>query len=284
MYKTNNNKLPSVLITGCSSGLGHALALRFIKSGYPTYASARRLESIGDLADAGCVTLQLDVTDIDSIQKAVKTVEDIHGHVGILINNAAIGIMTPMETIPLEQVRRQYETNVFGLLAITQTVIPAMRNAGQGRIVNCGSSGGEFTTPGGGVYQATKYALDSMNDAMRMELKSFGIDVVLIEPGAISSNFGKNGAVLGKDEGAYIQLMRGIDVISSKALQADAIGTWSPDEVAQVVHKAATIKKPNARYRPGIVAKLLIYMKILLPISIWDSMYISSLNKAGQEQ
>ena len=154
-----NGILPSVLITGCSSGAGHAAALQFVKAGYPTFATARHLESIEDLKTAGCETLELDVTKQDTIDKAVKNIEEKHGSVGILVNNAAIGIMTPMETISIDEVRRQYETNIFGLLAVTQTVLSAMRLAGKGRIVNMGSSGGEFTTPGGGIYQATKYAL-----------------------------------------------------------------------------------------------------------------------------
>ena len=185
------------MITGCSSGLGKATAIRFTAAGYPTFATARRLESIEELKEVGCQTLRLDVTKAETIHQAVKIIEEKHGSVGILINNAAIGIMTPMETISIDEVRRQYETNVFGLLAVTQSVLPAMRKAGKGRIVHIGSSGGEFTTPGGGVYQATKYALCSMNEAMRAELKPFGIDVTMLQPGAISSKFAANGAVLG---------------------------------------------------------------------------------------
>ena len=178
---STNKNLPAVLITGCSSGHGEALAKLFIKNGYPTYASARKLESIEGLKKSGCETLQIDVTDYVTIHKAVKTIENTHGSVGILVNNAAIGIMSAMETIPLEEVKKQYETNVFGLLAITQSVLPAMRKVGKGRIINIGSSGGEFTTPGGGIYQATKYALTSMNDAMRAELEPFGIYVSMIQ-------------------------------------------------------------------------------------------------------
>jgi len=223
---STNKNLPAVLITGCSSGHGEALAKLFIKNGYPTYASARKLESIEELKKLGCETLQIDVTDYDTIHKAVETIEKKHGSVGILVNNAAIGIMTPMETIPMDEVKRQYETNVFGLLAITQAVLPAMRKAGKGRIVNIGSSGGEFTTPTGGVYQATKYALTSMNDAMRAELEPFGIYVTMIQPGAIASKFGQNGAVLGhKEEGPYQELMLGVEKITSAALVKGAPGT-----------------------------------------------------------
>lgn len=282
MSKQNTN-LPAVLITGCSSGAGHAAALKYLKEGYPTFATARRLESINDLKEAGCKTLRLDVTDSISIKEAVKAIEKEFGFVGILVNNAAIGIMTPMETITIDEVRRQYETNIFGLLEVTQAVIPAMRKAGKGRIVNMGSSGGEFTTPGGGVYQGTKYALCSMNEAMRMELKPFGIDITMIQPGAIASNFAVNGAVLGMEEGPYQILMKGIYNVSNAAVKQGAPGTWSPAQIAEVIYKAGTKRKPRARYRPGIVAKSLIYMKLWLPYRVWDKMFMKNLMKQGEK-
>ena len=154
--------MPAVLITECSSCLGNALARKFVKAGYPTYASARRLESMEDLKIEGCYTLRVDVTDHSTIKEAVQIIEKEHQSVGILVNNAAIGIMTPIETISIDEVRKQYETNVFGLLAMSQAVLPAMRKAHKGRIVNIGSSGGEFTTPGGGVCQTTKYTFMHM--------------------------------------------------------------------------------------------------------------------------
>lgn len=281
---STNKNLPAVLITGCSSGHGEALAKLFIKNGYPTYASARKLESIEELKKLGCETLQIDVTDYETIHKAVETIEKKHGSVGILVNNAAIGIMTPMETIPMDEVKRQYETNVFGLLAITQAVLPAMRKAGKGRIVNIGSSGGEFTTPTGGVYQATKYALTSMNDAMRAELEPFGIYVTMVQPGAIASKFGQNGAVLGhKEEGPYQELMLGVEKITSAALVKGAPGTWTPEQVAKVSFKAATTRKPWARYRPGFVAKALIYTRLWMPYRMWDKMYMSMMLKQGKK-
>jgi short-subunit dehydrogenase len=281
---STNKNLPAVLITGCSSGHGEALAKLFIKNGYPTYASARKLESIEGLKKSGCETLQIDVTDYVTIHKAVKTIENTHGSVGILVNNAAIGIMSAMETIPLEEVKKQYETNVFGLLAITQSVLPAMRKVGKGRIINIGSSGGEFTTPGGGIYQATKYALTSMNDAMRAELEPFGIYVSMIQPGAIASKFAQNGEVLGyKEEGPYQELMLGINKITSAAIKKGAPGTWTPEQVAKVSFKAATKRKPKARYRPGFVAKALIYTRLWIPYRMWDKMFMNSLTKEGKK-
>ncbi len=279
-----NKKLPAVLITGCSSGHGEALAKLFIKAGYPTYASARRLESIEGLKQMGAQTLRIDVTDYSTIKIAVETIEKEHDSVGVLVNNAAIGIMSPMEIIPIEEVKRQYETNVFGLLAMTQAVLPAMRKARKGRIVNIGSSGGEFTTPSGGVYQATKYALTSMNDAMRAELEPFGIYVTMIQPGAIASKFGQNGKVLGyQDEGPYQELMLGVKKVTSVALVEGTPGTWTPERVAKVTFKAATKRKPRARYRPGFVAKALIYTRLLMPYRMWDKMYMNWMIKEGKK-
>jgi len=279
-----NKNLPAVLITGCSSGHGEALAKLFIKAGYPTYASARKLETIEELKKMGATTLQIDVTDYSTIYKAVETIENKHGSIGILVNNAAIGIMTPLEIIPMEEVKKQYETNVFGLLAITQAVLPAMRKTGKGRIVNIGSSGGEFTTPTGGVYQATKYALTSMNDALRAELQPFGIDVTMIQPGAIASKFGQNGKVLGyEEEGPYQELMLGVKKITTAALVKGAPGTWTPEQVAKVSFKAATKRKPKARYRPGFVAKALIYTRLWMPYRMWDKMYMGLMTKEGKK-
>lgn len=282
MSRTNSKK-PAVLITGCSSGLGHALAVRFVRAGYPTYATARRPEAISDLEDLGCIPLALDVTDRASVEAAVRRTERDQGAVGILINNAAIGLMTPLETVPMETVRQQYETNVFGLLRVCQAVLPAMRKAGAGRIVNIGSSGGEWTTPAGGVYQATKYAVDSMSDALRMETRAFGIEVVLIEPGAISSDFAKNGAVLGAEGGPYALLMRGVDKLTSRAIEPGAPGTWSPAEVAEHVFRASTTPRPRSRYRIGFVSKAVIKMREWLPDRIWDWLFLSSLYRMGQK-
>lgn len=282
MVSSVTQEKPSVLITGCSSGLGRALALRFVRAGYPTYATARSRESIDALAEAGCVTLALDVTDAASISTAVARVEADHGSVGILVNNAAIGMMAPLELVPLDTVRKQYETNVFGLLACCQHVLPSMRRAEKGRIVNIGSSGGEWTTPGGGVYQATKYAVDSMSDALRMEAKAFGIDVVLIEPGAISSKFASNGTVLHDDGGPYMDLMRGIDKLTSQAIQPGAPGTWTPEQVAERVFQASVTARPRTRYRVGIVSKVMIKLREWLPDRAWDSLFLWWLNRMGQ--
>ena len=249
---------------------------------YQGDAFGKRLAPLAETVGSDFM-VDVDVTDDASIKAAIATVERAHGSVGILINNAGVGLMTPMEIVPIEDVRKQYETNVFGLLAVTQPAIAAMRQVGRGRIVNIGSSGGEFTTPTGGVYQASKAAVNSMTDAMRMELKPFGIDVVLIEPGAIASKFGKNGNVIMDENGPYAQLMRGVDKITTQALEPDAPGTWTPEKVAKAVFHASTTRSPKTRYRPGFVAKLLIHLRAWLPDRMWDYMFMSQLTKAGKK-
>jgi NADP-dependent 3-hydroxy acid dehydrogenase YdfG len=158
----------AVLITGCSSGIGHETARHLAGLGrYTVYATARRPETLTDLESAGCRTIALDVTDEDSMQTAVSTVEEAEGRVWALVNNAGYSQSGALESLPLESLRAQFETNVFGLMRMCQLVLPGMRAAGDGRIVNIGSMGGKLTFPGGGAYHATKYAVEAISDAMR---------------------------------------------------------------------------------------------------------------------
>src|SRR5919202_21025 len=173
----------AVLITGCSTGIGRATAERLAASGHTVYATARRPESIADLEAKGCKTLALDVTDEDSMTAAVAAVEQAEGAVGALVNNAGYSQSGAIEDVSMESVRRQFDTNVFGLIRMCQLVLPGMRRQGSGRIVNISSMGGKLTFPGGGFYHATKHAVEAISDAMRFEVGGFGVDVVLIEPG-----------------------------------------------------------------------------------------------------
>ena len=184
----------NVLITGCSSGIGHETALHLHKEGWTVYATARRPESISDLAEAGCKTLALDVTDEASMQAAVAAVEEAEGSVGALVNNAGYSQSGATESVAMDSVRRQFETNVFGLIRMCQLVLPSMRRAGAGRIVNISSMGGRVTFPGGGIYHATKHAVEAISDALRFEVRGFGVHVICIEPGLITTEFG-NAAV-----------------------------------------------------------------------------------------
>src|SRR5215212_1204853 len=178
-----------VLVTGCSSGIGRATAIRLATRGHTVYASARRPESIADLGQHGCRLLALDLADETSREQAVRAVEAEHGAVGALVNNAGYSQSGAIETVPLDEVRRQFETNVFGLVRLCQLVLPGMRAQHHGRIVNVSSMGANFTFPGGGFYHSTKYAVEAISDALRFEVKGFGIDVVIVQPGIIRTGF-----------------------------------------------------------------------------------------------
>src|SRR3954463_15556568 len=179
----------AVLITGCSTGIGRATAERLAKKGLTVYATARKLDSIADLAEAGCRTLALDVTDEESMRTAIAAVQSEAGTIGALVNNAGYSQSGAIETVPLDLVRTQFETNVFGLIRMSQLVLPGMRRAHSGRIVNISSMGGKLTFPGGGVYHGTKHAVEAISDALRFEVRGFGIGVSIVEPGLIKTEF-----------------------------------------------------------------------------------------------
>lgn len=179
----------ATLITGCSSGIGRATAVQLAAAGFPVYATARRPDSIADLAEHGCQLLQLDVTDESSMRKAVEFIEAEHGSVGVLVNNAGYGLEGPIEELSVDEMRLEFETNLFGPTRLSQLVLPAMRSQGWGKIINLSSVAGLITLPGGGAYHASKHALEALSDALRFELKGFGIDVIVVEPGAIRTRW-----------------------------------------------------------------------------------------------
>ncbi len=182
----------TVLITGCSTGIGRALAQAFNKKGDTVIATARRLESLDELKAQGCETESLDVTNADSIDQLVKHIEARHGHIDILINNAGIATMGPMAEIPADKLRQQFETNVIAPTVMVQQCLPLLRQSQQAMIINIGSISGVLTTPFAGPYCASKAAIHSISEAMRLELAPFGIRVVTVQPGGIQSNFGEN--------------------------------------------------------------------------------------------
>src|SRR5204863_826922 len=189
-----DRKSEAVLITGCSSGIGRATAGYLAQRGYTVYATARKLDAIRDLEARGCRLLALDVTDDDSMTAAVEAVEREQGAVGVLVNNAGYSQSGAVETVPMDAVRKQFETNVFGLVRMCQLVLPGMRAQHWGRIINISSMGGKVVFPGGGFYHGTKFAVEAISDALRYEVKGFGIDVVIVEPGLIITEFGSTAA------------------------------------------------------------------------------------------
>lgn len=262
-----------VLITGCSSGIGAETAGHLAERGFTVYATARRIETLEPLKAKGCRTLALDVTDEESMRAAVAAVEDEHGAVGALVNNAGYSQSGALETIPLDDIRRQFETNVFGLIRMCQLVLPGMRAAGGGRIVNIGSMGGRLTFPGGGVYHATKYSLEALSDALRFEVQGFGVRVVLIEPGLIVTDFAKTAiaSVEGIDDGPYATFNRVVAQRTESAYTGPLVKLGGgPDAVAKVIRQALESRRPRTRYRVTASAKLSIAQRRLTPDRVWD--------------
>ena len=266
----------AVLITGCSTGIGRATAVRLAKSGWRVYATARRLESIADLAAAGCETLRLDVCDEASMRAAVKHVEERCGAVGVLINNAGYGSEGPTEEVAMDEVRLQFETNVFGLLRLTQLCAPGMRRQGWGRIVNVGSVGGSLVLPGGGIYHATKYALEALSDALRFEMRGFGIDVVLVKPGPIKTAFGDTALAKVEATAGAPSPYDPFRAVLKKQIRAAYEGPMGalaaePDAVAQVIEKAIGARRPRTRYTVTLAARVLMATRRRLSDRAFDA-------------
>ena len=265
----------AVLITGCSTGIGRATALHLAKSGYTVFATARRVEAIADLAGQGCTVLPLDVCDEASMRAAVAQVESAAGAVGVLVNNAGYGSEGPVEEVPMEEVRRQFETNVFGLLRLTQLCLPGMRRQRWGKVVNLSSMGGRMTLPGGGVYHATKYAVEALSDAMRFEVGGFGVDVVVVEPGAIRTEFG-NTAIARVDalggSGDYAAFRDALKTNIRDAYEGRmAALAAGPEAVAVVIARAVEARRPRTRYVITAGARLLLGLRRWLPDRAFDA-------------
>jgi NAD(P)-dependent dehydrogenase (short-subunit alcohol dehydrogenase family) len=271
----------AVLITGCSSGIGEATARRLAKAGWPVYATARRLESIERLAAAGCKLLQLDVTDEDSMRSAVDEVEREHGALGVLVNNAGYSQSGAIETVSHDEVQRQFQTNVFGVISMCQLVLPGMRSQHCGRIVNVSSMGANFTFPGGGLYHASKYALEAISDALRFEVHGFGIDVIVLQPGLILTRFGQAASASidalppnGDGAGPYGAFNETVAKASREAYENPLFARLGgpPEVVAKTIERAIGARRPRPRYRITPSAHVLIAQRKLVSDRMWDRM------------
>jgi NAD(P)-dependent dehydrogenase (short-subunit alcohol dehydrogenase family) len=268
-------KSKPVLITGCSTGIGRATAERLADAGWKVFATARREESIEDLAGRGCETLALDVTDETSMVNGVREVEArAGGAVGALVNNAGYSQSGAVETVPMESVRRQFETNVFGLMRMCQLVLPGMREAGEGRIVNLSSMGGKLVFPGGGAYHATKHAVEALSDALRFEVKPFGIEVVVIEPGLIRTQFGE-AAVGSMDtvarDGPYGRFNDTVARVTAQAYEGPMARLGAgPEAVAAKIERAISARRPATRYKVTASARLIMGMRRGMTDRMWD--------------
>jgi NAD(P)-dependent dehydrogenase (short-subunit alcohol dehydrogenase family) len=265
----------AVLITGCSSGIGRATAERLARRGWPVYATARDVEAIAPLQESGCRLLPLDVTDEDSMRGAVEEVERIEGAVGILINNAGYSQSGAVERVSMQKVRRQFETNVFGLVRMCQLVLPGMRGQGFGRIVNLSSMGGRLTFPGGGFYHASKYAVEAISDALRFEVRGFGVEVVVVEPGLIRTGFAETAVgSMGEGVGPYAGFEAGVARATRENYERGPLAALGggPEAVAGVIERAISAGRPRARYTVTPSARFLISARRLLPDRAWDGL------------
>jgi NAD(P)-dependent dehydrogenase (short-subunit alcohol dehydrogenase family) len=274
----------AVLITGCSTGIGRATAERLARSGHTVYATARREDAVAGLRDAGCRTLALDVTDEGSMQAAVDRVVSEEGAVGVLVNNAGYSQSGAVETVPMDAIRRQFETNVFGLIRMSQLVLPRMRDQGWGRIVNISSMGANFTFPGGGVYHATKYAIEAISDALRFEVKGFGVDVVVVQPGLIRSGFSATAAAeLRAGDGPYAAFHADVARATRDVYEKGPLARFAgePDDVAKAIEAAITRGTPRVRVRVTPSAHILIGQRRLMPDRAWDRFLATQFVRPG---
>ncbi|GAB4243112.1 MAG: oxidoreductase [Ekhidna sp.] len=268
-----------ILITGASSGMGKEAALTLIKEGHIVYGAARRIVQMKALEDAGGHALKLDVTDENQIIDGVRKVIEEQGRIDVLWNNAGYGLYGAVEDIPIEQARRQFEVNLFGLARMTQEVLPHMRMQQSGTIINTSSMGGKMYTPLGAWYHGTKHALEGWSDCLRLELKQFNIHVVVLEPGIIATEFGDvvYGPLLkNSGEGAYRQMAR--QVAQGTKDFYDKPNAASPSSViSRTVSKIVNSKKPKTRYVKGKMAKPLMWIRKYMGDRIFDMTVMSQL-------
>ncbi len=284
----------AVLITGCSSGIGQATAKHLNARGWTVYATARRREALADLQEAGCQTLALDVTDEDSMHRAVSQVEEREGAVGVLVNKAGYSQSGAIETVSMDAVRAQFETNVFGLVRMCQLVLPAMRAQRAGRIVNLSSMGGRLTFPGGGFYHATKHAVEAISDALRFEVRGFGVHVIVMEPGLIRTQFGASAVQsLTPATGAahdpsdpYGEFNAAVGSATLQAYEKGPIARLAgpPEAVAHKIEKAISADRPRARYTVTPSAKVMLGLHALLPDRGWDTFVGSQFPSPGNSR
>jgi short-subunit dehydrogenase len=265
-----------VLITGASSGIGKATAKLLIDTGYTVYAAARRTERMNDLKELGAKVLHMDVTDGVLMENAVKEIVANENRIDILINNAGFGLLGAIEDVSIDAAKHQMEVNLFGLARLTQLVLPYMRVQEFGKIVNVTSTSGKMAAPLSGWYSASKFAVEGLSDSLRMEVKQFGIDVIVIEPGGVKSEWNaistqsiKPGAV-GK---AYENMAQKIIELAEKFDRKNA----DPKVIAELILKSITAQQPKTRYHAGYMAGIILFLKKVLTDRQFDKLALSQL-------
>lgn len=263
-----------VFITGASSGMGKVTARVLAQEGYIVYAAARRTEKMDDLRAAGVIPIQMDVTDETSMVNGVQYIINAQGKIDVLINNAGFGSYGAVEDVAMNDARYQLEVNVFGAARLAQLVLPYMRQQRQGRIINISSIGGKFAMPLGGWYHASKFALEALSDSMRNEVKQFGIDVVVIEPGGVQSEWGGIAVDhLKKVSGGtvYRPLVDGFMKLAAGAENKGA----DPMVIVKLIRQAIEAKKPKTRYSGGYMAGVILFMRKIFSDKMLDSILMS---------
>lgn len=266
----------TVLITGCSTGIGRVAALEFLGRGWTVIATARRIDTLSDLKDKGCHVFALDVTDETSMVETLVEVRDHIGSIDVLINNAGYGMYGPVEQLTTAHIVRQFETNVFGVVRLSQLVLPMMRTQRFGRIINVSSIAGRLSLPMGGAYHASKHALEAFSDALRYEVRPYGVAVSIVEPGPVRTPWASRAASsIVIEEGESDDPYREMKFAVTRALldmTKGALGRFAstPESIARVLVHAAESRHPRSRYRVGALAKLLLVMRWILPDRVFD--------------
>lgn len=269
-----------VLITGGSSGIGYNTAKELAQRGYKVYAAARRTEKMEPLKAYGIVPFSMDVTDEKSMKDGVTMILENESRIDILINNAGYGFFGALENVAMEEARRQLEVNVFGLARLCQLVLPAMRKQHSGRIVNISSVAGKSVLLYGGWYHVSKYSVEAFSDALRMEMKPFGIDVVMIEPGAIKTDWGLIAAdhLEESSKGTAYETTARQEAANMRNLYLSKYIS-QPDVVTKAICKAVGSRKPRARYRVGFASGTMLFFHNLLPARWWDALIRSIMTR-----
>ena len=273
-----------ILITGASSGIGKDTALSLIKHGHVVYGAARRLEMMQDIIQAGGHAIKMDILNEKNINDVVNQIINEQNRIDVLINNAGYGLWGAVETISIDEAKRQFDVNIFGLAYLTKKIIPFMRKQKSGKIINMSSMGGKVYTPFGAWYHATKYALEGWSDCLRIELKSFGIDVILIEPGVIKTEFQDvmmDSTVERSIGTPYEKKLKALEK-ATQEMYARGIGS-PPSTITKLIIKAINSHNPKRRYVGGLFAKPMLFIKKWFGDKMYEKAIMSQIKKAKKE-
>jgi NAD(P)-dependent dehydrogenase (short-subunit alcohol dehydrogenase family) len=280
--ENGHSKLKTAVVTGATDGLGRATSLMLAANGYRVFGGGRNAARLASLQDEASqrkldlTAVEMDVTSDESVGRAIETIRSAAGTIDILVNNAGIGFIAPMEEISLADLRSQYETNVVGVVRVTQHVLPGMRAQRRGRIVNMSSIAGKVSTPLFGAYSSSKFALESISDAWRLELDQFGIQVILIEPGIIPSGMEVaarelSGAYIKRDPGPYAVMKAGFERVWT---EESAKAKTTPDDCARVILNALRAARPKARYPVTPTATAMTYLRRIVSDRMLDRLIL----------